>query len=312
MVPPPTATGHQLIELGHRRLEDQHPDPSSVDIDGRRDKRGRVVERRTIELEIDEDDIITARSGDGRAEGLGEIGFAVGPFEEIGGEVGLLRRGVDHVAVGVDEQHVVVGEAVREQPQLRVELAMNPAVRARVIGCDEVVALVDRMRVAGDVVVLEIQRPRIRGQHRFEARGLVRVGVQIRKKGVGIVRRDRPTLILSELDPLELVKRGTESPEGVGHHLAVGDGLGLDPHSAKRGLELVGLGGPHRGQAIEGGGFHRRPAAEIAHDADEGQRRHHHAEDGDEHLCSDLGVFEHQLRLATRLARIDSRRPRVR
>ncbi len=99
-----------------------------------------------------------------RGEGRGQVRLPVGTIQQAGGEVGLLGDRVDDVPFCVDEEDVVVAEAVHECAEDWMVSAMDRAVEAAIVNGVEEVLVPCRVGVGGDESVLQQEVSIVLGQ----------------------------------------------------------------------------------------------------------------------------------------------------
>ena len=150
---------HHRVDLVDGHLHDEHADLLAAVENRRAEEGGLVVVRRQVFTELGQRDHAGLVERPRRAEGVAEFRLGERTAHQRGREVELLEHRVNDGAVArLDQEDVVQAELLERGAQVRMERAVQFAVARAVVGAFEVVLAAERMRVRGDVLVLQVHR----------------------------------------------------------------------------------------------------------------------------------------------------------
>ena len=278
---PVAAAGHDLVDRIDRHLDGDRADDRAVDRDGRYRPRRRRAERRRIRREIGEHDGVGDVRGHRLGVGVGEVGALQRAVVEVCAEIHSLVRGVDDVAVGVEQQHVLVLEELRHPAEEVVVL------RVRGRPCAAVAGVVDGDRrlevvVRDGVVQLQVALGR-RG--RREGRGVdvvVADSCELGPERAGEVCLDRRAILGAEFCVLELPEAARERLQRLTDALAAGIQQQGVLDRLEQALHLAGPRIANLAEAVEGGLAQQALPVDVADEPDDDAGARAHDEQHDE------------------------------
>ena len=154
---PMSIASHDIVDLLDRQLRDQHGDDDPLLDHRRRHKGGGCTARGRVGGEILEAHGRPVGRGATAGNGSGDIGGPVGASPEGRGEIDFLVYRVDQTAgLGVGQHDIEEAEGGCGAPQKWMVESVLPAIGAAVARIVHQLALILRIRIDDDVVVLEI------------------------------------------------------------------------------------------------------------------------------------------------------------
>ena len=195
----------------------------------------------------------------------GEVGATVGPVRSDVRKVDLVGHAVDEIDVlGVGHHQVPEAGRVCRRPQQWIVDGIDGAVAAAVAGIVEKRALLHRVGIGDDVVVLEVDGGIAGGQVVVDRRLLAEHALELGRHVGDVPVAHLGAQLGRHLGLVQFVVAVAHAAQCIDDHLGAGEHSQLVADGAEVGLDLPRLGLPRRGQLVVDRLFECIAAAHIA------------------------------------------------